>query len=111
MDPLRALADIVVGWHAAGQLQGWLRLLFGITFSFAVTFNTVCGGALATGGDVSVSVGMGMVSGAAMAAVAFFRANKKLTEGVVVALPQKTVEDQITPDGRGPMVSLPPEKK
>ena len=112
MGVFEAIARIILGWHKAGQLQGWLRLLFGIGFSFFVTFNSVAGASLAAGSTWSVGVGRGMIAAAAMALIAFFRANKELTKDIVVAVPQSTVRDQFDPKtGQGPMVSVPPEKK
>lgn len=104
MDPLQTLADLILGWHKAGLVQGWLKLLFGITFSFWVSFNTVAGGCLVSGLGWPISLGSGMVAGAAMSLVAFLRANPRLTSGVVVAVPQAAVQNQFNEKGSGPTV-------
>jgi len=118
MDPLNAIANIFVGWHRTGKmndaflrLHGWAKLLFGMFLSFFITFNTVAGAALMADKGWAFSIGAGMVSGAAMSAVAFFRANAKLTEGVVLAIPGNTLDAQFNEKGKGPMVSSPPPEK
>ena len=118
MDPLGAIANIFIGWHRTGKmneallrLHAWMKLLFGMFLSFFLTFNTVAGTALMSDKGWAWSIGAGMVSGAAMALVAFLRADRKLTEGVVLAVPQATAEKQFDEAGRGPMVSSPPPEK
>ena len=118
MDPLGALAGIFVGWHRTGKLNeallrlhAWAKLLLGIFLSFFLTFNTVAGTSLMAGQGWAFSVGAGMLSGAALATVAFLRADKKLTEGVVLAVPQAALEAQVDEKNRGPMVSGPPVLK
>lgn len=115
MDPLGALAGIFVGWHRTGKLNEWaqqvlrwLKLLLGIFLSFFITFNTVAGTSLMAGQGWAFSIGAGMLSGAALATVAFLRADKKLTEGVVLAVPQGALDAQFDEKSRGPMVSSPP---
>lgn len=109
MDPFSAVADIIVAWHKAGQLQGWLRLLFSITFSYGLGFSTACGTALVATDSWTIGIGSGFLMGAAMALVAYQAANKDITKGTVIAVPQKTVEDRFTSDGRGPMTTQPPK--
>lgn len=118
MDPLGALASIFVGWHRTGKLDSWaqqvlswLKLLLGIFLSFFLTFNTVAGTSLMAGKGWAFSVGAGMLSGAALATVAFLRADRALTAGVVLAVPQAAIEAQLDEKGRGPMVSSPPAEK
>ena len=92
-DPFGALADIIVGYHNSGIISKWGKLIFGILFSFWVSFNTVMGGCLIVKMGWPVSVGSGMVAGAAMALTAYMRANPSLTKGVVIAVPQQAEED------------------
>ena len=110
MDPFKAIADIILGWHKAGQLQGWLRLIFGMTSSYLITFNVVAGSVLGTTQSWPMGIGAGMVAGGAFAFVAYRHADKDLVKGITVAVPQKTVEasfDEKT--GQGPLVVKPPK--
>lgn len=104
-DPFVALADLIVGWHKASQLQAWLKLIGGCLLSFWLTFNTVCGGALIAHVPVPVAIGYGMTVGSAMAYVAFLRANPKLVAGITVAVPTDTATDRIDPKGNGPIIT------
>lgn len=103
-DPLGAIAEIVVGWHQTGIISKWGKLLFGIVFSFWIGFNTTAGGCLIAKLGWAVSIGSGMVTGAAMALTAYLRANAKLTEGIVIAIPQQTTLDAVNDKGQGPEV-------
>lgn len=118
MGPWDAVGEAIGGWFKAkklGQffehLNDWLKLIFSMGFSYAITFSFVCGTALVGGAGWPVAIGSGMISGAAMALVAFLRAKKELTQGVTLAVPQGVAEAQFDGQGRGPMVSSPPEKK
>ena len=118
MGPWSIVGDIFAGWlkakklnEALLRLHGWTKLLFGMSLSFFLTFNTVAGTSLMADKGWAFSIGAGMLSGAAMALVAFLRDDKKLTEGVVLAVPAATAEHQFDEQGRGPMVSSPPPEK
>lgn len=103
-DPFGALAEIIVGYHQTGVISKWGKLLFGILFSFWVSFNTVAGGCLIAKLGWAVSVGSGMVTGAAMALTAYLRADLGLTRGIVIAVPQQTTLDTVNDKGQGPEV-------
>ena len=107
LNPFTAIGEFILGAVRAGKVSGWARLIFSMLASFFLTFSTICGSALVAGSGWAFSVGAGMVSGAAMAFLAFLRADKKLTQGVVIAVPQRTVEAQFDAQGRGPMVTEP----
>lgn len=92
-DPFGAIADIIVGFHNTGVISKWAKLIFGIVFSFWVTFNTVAGGCLVAKLSWPVSIGYGMLTGSAMALTAYLRANPSLTKGVVIAVPEQAEED------------------
>lgn len=92
-DPFGAIADIIVGWHNTGIISKWAKLIFGILFSFWISFNTVAGGCLIAKMGWPISIGSGMVAGAAMALTAYLRANPSLTKGVVIAVPERVEED------------------
>ena len=104
MDPFGAIAEIVVGLKGASQLQRWMRLLFSMSASYLLAASTVTGTALVADASVPVAVGWGLISGSAMALVAYRRADPKLIEGTVIAVPQKTVTDAATAEGQGPTV-------
>lgn len=104
-DPFAAIADIIVGWHKAGQLEGWLKLLFSVSYSFVISFCTASGASLVAGGSGKASLGYGLLSGAAMSFVSFQNASSKLTKGITVVVPQETITDRNTVNGQGPMIS------
>jgi hypothetical protein len=103
-DPFAAVADIIVGYHKTGVIVKWFKLLFGSVFSFWISFNTVAGGCLIAKLGWPVSIGYGMVSGAAMALTSYLRSDSKLTSGVVIAVPQQTTLDATNSQGQGPEV-------
>lgn len=92
-DPFGAIADIIVGFHQTGVISKWAKLIFGIVFSFWLSFNTVTGGCLVAKMSWPVSIGYGMLTGSAMALTAYLRANPSLTKGVVIAVPEQAEED------------------
>ena len=97
-DPFAAVADIIVGWHKTGVVVKYFKLIFGILFSFWITFNTVAGGCLVAHLGWPVSIGYGMAAGAAMALTSYVRSDAKLTSGITIAVPTKTEEDaSVTP--------------
>jgi hypothetical protein len=105
LNPFSGVAELIVGLKGINRVERWFRLMFSIGLSYWLAASTVTGTALATGVSVPVAVGLGLCSGAALGLVAYQRADKDLISGTVVVVPQKTVEDSVTPDGRGPMVS------
>ena len=86
MDPLGALADFVLGRLKQSAMALWLKLLFTMAFSAAVSFLFVCGTMLAVAQPASFAIGSGMVM-AAMAMTLLFR-RSPLTKGLMVALPE-----------------------
>jgi len=104
-DPFRAVADIIVGIHNAGKVQGWARLIFSMVASYLISLNVIAGTMLAAGSPWGVALGSGMLAGAGFSFVAFTRANRKLTEGVVLAVPQVTEDAARDAAGRGPLVT------
>lgn len=103
-DPLGAIADIVVGFHNSGIAGRWGKLIFGILMSFWLSFNTACGAALIAKQGWPISIGLGMITGSAMALTAYLRANPGLTKGIVIAVPQQTAADAVNSRGQGPEV-------
>ena len=105
LDPFGAIAEIIIGLKGASQIEKWTRLLFSMGMSYLLAASTATGGALIGGASVPVSMGWGLISGAAFALVAYLRMDKRVTEGTVIAVPQRTVTDSVSSDGQGPMVS------
>jgi hypothetical protein len=75
-----------------------------MTASYILGASTASGAALVAGSTIAMAVGSGLLTGAAMAFIAYINSDKKAIEGTVIAIPQRTVEDAAT-DGRGPMVT------
>lgn len=107
-DPFSALAKIIVGYHDAGIIQGWLRLLFSMSASFFITFSIVAGGAWASGTTATRGAGLGLVMAGAMAFRAYLAAPKAIVKGTVLVVPQETVEDANNKaTGQGPLTVQP----
>lgn len=96
MDPLGALADFVLGKLKQSAMALWLKLLFTMAFSAAVSFLFVCGTALALAQPWAFAVGSGMVM-AAMAMTVLFR-RSALTKGLMVVLPGSEAAKEIETD-------------
>ena len=107
MDPFGAISELIIGLRGASQLQRWMRLLFSMSASYLLAASTATGTALVSGVSVPVAVGLGLISGSAMALVAYLRADPKIIEGTVIVVPQKTVTDSVTDSGQGPTVIRP----
>lgn len=93
MDPLGALAEFVLGKMKASAMAEWMKLLFTMGFSAAVSFLFVCGSALALGQPAAFAIGSGMVM-AAMAMVVLFR-RSSLTKRLMVVLPEAEATKEI----------------
>lgn len=104
LDPFGAIAELIIGLKGAAQIQRWVRLLFSMSASYLLAASTAAGTALVADASVPVAVGWGLLSGSAMALVAYLRADPKSIEGTVIAVPQKTVTDATTDAGQGPTV-------
>ncbi len=85
MDPLGALAEFVLGKMKQSAMALWLKLLFTMAFSAAVSFLFVCGTMLGLGQPAAFAIGGGMVM-AALAMTVLFR-RSPLTAGLMVVLP------------------------
>ncbi len=88
-----ALADFVLGKLKQSAMALWLKLLFTMTFSAAVSFLFVCGTVLALGQSPAFAIGSGMVM-AAMAMTVLFR-RSSLTKGLMVVLPGSEAAKEI----------------
>jgi len=96
MDPLGALADFVLGRLKQTAMALWMKLLFTMAFSAAVSFLFVCGTMLALGQPVAFAIGSGMVM-AAMAMVVLFR-RSPLNKGLMVVLPESEAAKELETD-------------
>ena len=106
LDPFNAIAQVVLGVRNGNSLQRWARLIFSMAASYILGASTASGAALVAGSTTAMAVGSGLLMGAAMAFVAFISSDKKTIEGLVIAVPQRTLDDQFD-SGKGPMVSKP----
>lgn len=88
-----ALAEFVLGKMKQSAMALWLKLLFTMAFSAAVSFLFVCGTMLALGGPSAFAIGSGMVM-AAMAMTVLFR-RSALTKGLMVVLPASEAAKEI----------------
>ena len=86
MDPLRAVADLIVGLHRTGKLNRWCELIFAMGFSFWTSGAFACGTALVAGKPWLFALGTGLLSGAG--AMAFLFWMSPLTKNIAVALPK-----------------------
>ena len=106
MEPFNAIANVILGFRNGNSLQRWARLLFSMSASYTLGMSTVTGAALVAHLPTAIAVGYGLMTGSAMALVAYLQSDKKSIEGTVIAVPQRTVNDQFdTSTGQGPMVS------
>ena len=108
MDPFNAIANMILGVRNSASLQRWARLLFSMTASYLLGASTAAGASLVAGSSGKMALGYGLLSGSAMALVAYLQSDKKAIEGTVIAIPQRTLNDQFDSNsGQGPMVSKP----
>ena len=105
MDPFSAIASVVLGVRNANSLQRWARLLFSMTASYILGASSATGMALIGHSSTPVAIGTGLLSGSAMAFIAYLNSDKKSIEGTVLVVPQSTVEGQLDDKGRGPEIS------
>lgn len=96
MDPLNALASLILGVYKEGKAQKWIKLCFEVGFSVIGTFLFSCGSALITGARVSISVGTGMIS----SSIILFSLLRKsdLTKGMTFMAPAKEALEEINTD-------------
>ncbi|MBZ5703255.1 MAG: hypothetical protein LAN84_15590 [Acidobacteriia bacterium] len=111
MDPLHALADLIVGWHRTGKMvqfadnfRRWAAGLVGLTISYVLGYSGGKGGALLAGKPEAIATGIGLLTAGGMMLASFLRSGKMFRD-VVVATPQNLIPAQIDDKGRGPMVS------
>ena len=87
IDPSVGVAHLIVGLWQTHKLNEWVRLFVSMGVSYCLTFSSVCGTALAANQHVAVAVGLGMVSAAGAAGVAYL--GSPLTKKLPVTLPKE----------------------
>lgn len=96
MDPLGALAEFVLGKMKQSAMALWMKLLFTMAFSAAVSFLFICGTMLALGQPAGFAIGSGMTMAAMAMAVLFRRSG--LTKGLMVVLPEAEAAKELETD-------------
>ena len=111
MDPLHALAEILIGWHRTGKMvqfadnfRRWAAGLVGLTISYVLGYSGGKGGALLAGKPEAIATGIGLLTAGGMMLASFLRSGKMFRD-VVIATPQNLVTAQFDDKVRGPMVS------
>jgi hypothetical protein len=98
MNPFDALATFVLGRIEQGVWAQWLKFLFELSFSAAVSFLFICGSVLATTRSPSLAIGSGMVMAAISMVTLFRREKSKLTKGMLIVLPSAEAAQEIVTD-------------
>lgn len=93
MDPLGALASIIVGIYKTNKAQQWASLVFQMGFSGLVTFLFTAGSVMSASGSAARGVGSGMLA-AACVLVYYFR-RSPLTKNMLAVLPEQEAESEM----------------
>lgn len=109
MNPFDAIATFVLGKIKEGIWAAWLRFLFELIFSAAVSFLFVCGTLLAATDAVTLAIGSGMVTAAIVMVALFRRESSRLTKGMIVVLPSAEAAKELETDLQ--VIQKPEEKK
>ena len=111
MDPLHALAEILIGWHRTGKMvqfadnfRRWAAGLVGLMISYVLGYSGGKGDALLAGKPEAIATGIGLLTAGACMLASFLRSGKTFRD-VVVANPQNLVPAQFDDKGHGPMVN------
>jgi hypothetical protein len=98
MNPFDAIATFVVGKIRDGIFQAWARYLFELTLSALISFLFVGGTVLTATRSWPVGIGSGMVSAALSMTYLFRRERSSLTKGMLLVLPAKEAQAEISND-------------
>lgn len=93
MDPLNALASLIVGWHKVSKLNDWIRLVFQILVSMTGSFCFVTGGSLVSVQSWPISIGSGLISAGVVLAV--FIRRSALLKGMLFVFPADEAKTEI----------------
>lgn len=96
MDPLNALASLIIGWHRVSKMQEWIRLIFQIMVSMIGSFCFVTGTALTASHNWPISVGSGLISAAVVLGVYVRRS--ALLKGMMFVFPAEEAGTEINTD-------------
>jgi hypothetical protein len=96
MDPMTALASLIIGIYKEKKIQSWLTFLFQLSFSATASFLFVCGTTLISSKSWTLSIGSGMVV-SSVTLVVFFR-KSSLTRGMMAVLPEEEATKELTTD-------------
>lgn len=96
MNPLDALASLLVGIYKARKVQQSARELFQMVFSAVATFLVVAGAGMSSTGEAVRSIGAGLLF-AGVVLVYFFR-RASFTKGMMAVLPESEAADEMKTD-------------
>ena len=98
MNPFEGLASFVLGWMKQTAIAAWMKFLFELGFSAAVSFLFVCGSVLIVSENWPLSIGSGMITAAVAATALFRKEQSRLTRGLLVVLPAAEAAKEIQTD-------------
>jgi len=98
VNPFSAIAELILGKIKEGIFVAWAKFLFELIFSAVASFLFIAGLALASGAEVGMAIGDGMVTAAICMAVLFRRESSKLTRGMLVILPAAEAAKELETD-------------
>jgi len=117
MDPLNALASLIVGWQRTGKMlqfadnfRRYASGLVGLAISWTLGYCGGKGGALIAGKPEALATGIGLLTAGACMLVAFTRSRAAFAD-IIIATPQNVVAAQVDERGSGPTVIAPPQAK
>lgn len=92
MDPFQGLASFVLGWMKNSATALYLKAIFSMIASGAISFLLTCGTLLVSTRVWSVSVGAGMIVAAVTMTVAFRQSD--LAKKVSIVVPELEQQDE-----------------
>jgi hypothetical protein len=95
IDPLNDFLTFFLQKAKNSTLALWWRLIFEMVFSSIVSFETVCGVTLVSGGRPSLAVGNGLIASAVALTYLFRKESSRLTKGMLVVLPELEAEKEL----------------
>jgi ABC-type multidrug transport system permease subunit len=98
VDPFQGLADFVLGKLKQSAITLWLKFLFEILFSAAVSFLLIFGSVLVTSRNWALAVGSGAITSAVVMTVVFRKETSRLTRGMFVVLPALEASKELDTD-------------
>jgi hypothetical protein len=96
MNPLDALATLIIGWHATSKAFQWVQLCFQIVVSMLGSVLFVTGSALIASRNWPFSIGSGLVSGAVV--LVYYVRRSSLCKGMMFAFPEAEAKAEINTD-------------